>query len=148
MTSHGQSVVDELKRLVAEGHISVEALHVITGVPADSVRALLGQAPLVAAGLSPKSAALAANENRRLSILTAQLTDGMQIGDDERLKGIVESLTIECHLTLENIAGLTGLDVHDLELALQAPQALSADKKYALATKSSYLINAINQARG
>ncbi len=104
------------------------------------MRALLTDAPLLSAGLSTKSATLAAEENGRLSILTAQLADGVQIGDDERLKGSLESLTIECHLTLENIAGLTGFDVHDLELALQDLQAVPADTKYALAIKSSYLI--------
>lgn len=147
MTSHSNSVVDELKRLVAEGQISAVALHVITGVPVDSMRALLADAPLQSAGLIRESAALSAEENGRLSILTAQLTDGLQIGDDERLKGILESLTIECHLTLENITGLTRTDVHDLEIALQDPHALSADKKYTIAIKSSYLINAVNQTR-
>ena len=147
MTSHSNSVIDELKRLVAEGQISADALHVITGVPVDSMRSLLAEAPLESAETIRESAALSAEENGRLSILTAQLTDGLQIDDDERLKGILESLTIECHLTLENIAGLTGTDVHDLELALQDPHALSADKKYTLAIKGSYLINAVNQVR-
>lgn len=71
----------------------------------------------------------------------------MQIGDDERLKGILESLTIECHLTLKNIAALTGIDVDDLKLALQDPESVSVDKKDSLAMSSSYLLNAINQAR-
>lgn len=91
MTPHGQSVVDELKRLVGEGHISADALHVITGVPVDSMRALLGEAPPLSAGLITNSTAPAADEASRLSILTAQLTDGMQIRNDERLKGILDA---------------------------------------------------------
>ncbi|WP_423739425.1 HTH domain-containing protein [Cryobacterium zongtaii] len=47
-----------------------------------------------------------------LSILAAPLTEGLRIGDDERLKAIWESLTIDCRLTLRNIAQLTGLDGH------------------------------------
>ena len=38
MTSHSNSVVHELKRLVAEGQISADALHVITGVPVAAMR--------------------------------------------------------------------------------------------------------------
>lgn len=147
MTWHLQSTADELKRIVTEGQISEEALHAITGISVDRVRAVLATAPVDPARLATTPPALSAEESNRLSILTAQLTDGMQIDDDERLKGILESLTIDGHLTPKNIAGLTGIDVDDLELALKDPQAVPVDKRYRLATRSSYLINAINQTR-
>lgn len=67
--------------------------------------------------------------------------------DRELLKGILEGLTIECHLTLANIAQLTELDADDLERALRDPRTVPVEKKYELAVKGSYLINAVNQAR-
>jgi len=50
-------------------------------------------------------------------------------------------------LTLENISQLTGLEVDDLAAALDDPRSIPTEKKYALAIKGSYFINAVNQAR-
>jgi GTP-sensing pleiotropic transcriptional regulator CodY len=72
----------------------------------------------------------------------------MRIGNDERLKAIFESLTVECRLTPRNIARLTGVDVDVIENVLREPRTISIEKKYELAIKGSYLINAANQARG
>ncbi|SIR79440.1 hypothetical protein SAMN05880568_1505 [Microbacterium sp. RURRCA19A] len=80
-------------------------------------------------------------------MLSAQLTYGLDIDDDERLLGILQSLTVECHLSLENVARLTGLDLDDLILASRDPQKLSSDTRYAIALRASYLINAANQSR-
>ena len=88
------------------------------------------------------------SKTRWLSVLAGYLTEGLRIGDDERLKAIFESLTIECRLTLGNIAQLTGLDVEDLENAVRDPRTVPIEKKYELAIKGSYLINAVNRARG
>jgi len=147
MASHTHNSAVELNRILAGGRISEEALQVMTGIPIDRLRAALAAAALAPAALMSTSTTLSGEETTRLSILAGQLTDGMTIDDDDRLKAILESLTVECRLTPANLALLTGIDVDDLELALNDPHALSADKKYTLAIRSSYLINAVNQAR-
>ncbi|HWD61778.1 MAG TPA: HTH domain-containing protein, partial [Humibacter sp.] len=87
------------------------------------------------------------DESVRVSTFAAQLAS-FDIDDDARLKGIYESLTIDCRLTGENISQLTGLDVEDVEGAVCDPRTVPIEKKYALAIKGSYLVNAVNRARG
>lgn len=139
---------DELRRIIAEGRLSEDALQAITGIQPEKLRSFLDEAKLGMSGLTAEPQALSSDEGARLSILAAQLTEGLRIGEDERLKAIVESLTIESRLTLPNLAQLTGIDVDDLEGALRDPRTIPIEKKYELAIKGSYLIGAINQARG
>jgi hypothetical protein len=139
---------DELRRIIAEGRISEDALQAITGIQPEKLRSFLNEAMSGTTGLTTEPQALSNDESARLSILAAHLTEGLRIGDDERLKAIFESLTIECRLTPRNIAQLTGLDVDDLESALRDPRTVPLEKKYELAIKGSYLINAVNGARG
>ncbi|MFB2597414.1 HTH domain-containing protein [Herbiconiux sp. P17] len=136
-----------LRRLIVEGQISDDALQTITGIRSEKIRAFLDEATPPASGMTAEPQALTNDESTRLSVLAVQLTEGLTIGDDERLTAIVESLTIECHLTLRNIAQLTGLDVGDLERVLRDPRSVPIEKKYELAVRGSYLINAVNQAR-
>ena len=132
MSTEAQNPVAELRELIADGSISEDALLAITGIPADN---LLSQRP-------------SADEGTRLSTLAAQLTGGLRIGSDERLAGILESLTVECRLTPRNIAQLTGIDAADIETALRDPRTVPIETRYELALAGSYLINAVNQARG
>lgn len=148
MTSETFKPVDELKRILAEGRISEDALQAITGIQPEKLRSFLDEAQPGMTGLTTEPQALSGDESARPSILAAHLAEGLRIGDDERLKAIFESLTIECRLTLQNIAQLTGLDVDDLRSALRDPRTVPIDKKYELAIKGSYLINVVNQARG
>ena len=148
MTSEAHNTVDELRRIIAEGRITEEALQSITGIQPERLRFFLDEAKPGMTGLSREPEALSNDESARLSILTAHLTEGLRIGDDERLRAIYESLTGECRLTLQNIAQLTGLVVDDLESALRDPRTIPIEKKYALAIRGSYLINAVDQARG
>lgn len=148
MTSETFNPVDELKRILAEGRISEDALQAITGIQPEKLRSFLDDAKPGMTALATEPQALSGEESTRLSILAAHLTEGLRIGDDERLKAIFESLTMECRLTLRNIAQLTGLDIDDLRSALRDPRTVPIDKKYELAITGSYLINAVNQARG
>ncbi len=147
MASETHNTADELRRIIAEGRISEEALQTITGIQPEKLRSFLDEANPGVAGLSTEPQALSVDESTRLSILAAQLTEGLRIGDDERLTAIFESLTIECRLTLANIAQLTGVEDDDLESLLHDPQNVSIEKKYELALKGSYLIGAVNRAR-
>lgn len=148
MTSHTFNPADELRRIIAEGQISEDALQAITGIQLEKLRFFLSEAKPGMVGITTEPQALSNDESARLSILAAQLTEGLQIGDDERLKAIFESLTSECRLTLRDIAQLTGLDVEDLEGVLLDPRTVPIEKKYKLATKGSYLLNVAGQARG
>lgn len=147
MTTQAQDIPDELRRLIAGDQISEEALHAITGIESQKLRVLLANASLESAGMTTGAPALSAEESTRVSILAAQLTYVREIDDDERLQAILESLTIECRLTLRNIALLTGLDIDDLKTALDDPRAVPIEKKFVIALKGSCLINAASQAR-
>jgi len=150
MTWEPYNPADELSRIVAEDRISEDALRAITGIQPQKLRAFLNGAgakpEMIVAAAEPL--ALSNDEIGRLSILAPQLAEGMRIGNDERLKAIFESLTVECRLTPRNIARLTGVDVDVIENVLRAPRTIPIEKKYELAIKGSYLINAVNQARG
>ncbi|QNE46145.1 hypothetical protein F1C58_03950 [Glaciihabitans sp. INWT7] len=148
MTVEAQNPAEELRRIISEGHISEDALQAMTGIRPEKLRTYVDDAKPGMMALSASPQALSNDESGRLSILVAHLTEGMQIGDDERLMAIFESLTIECHLTLQNIAQLTGLDIEDLKGALHDPRTVPIKKKYELAIRGSYLINAVNRARG
>lgn len=142
----------ELRRIVEEGRISEEALQAITGIQVGRIRSFLRGVEQgmrrVTAGAAPPP--LSSDETARLALLTAQLTDGLPIDDDddERLRAVFESLTIECRLTLQNLSALTGLAVDDIEGVLRDPRTLPPATKYELASRGGYLINAFNRARG
>jgi hypothetical protein len=148
MTSETHNTAEELRRIIAEGRISEDALQAITGIRPEKLRSFLNEAKPGMTGLTTEPQVLSNGESMMLSILAAHLIEGLQIGDDERLKAIFESLSIECRLTLQNIAQLTGLDADDLQSALRDPRAVPIEKKYELAIRGSYLIGAVNRARG
>jgi hypothetical protein len=98
-------------------------------------------------GLTAKPQVLSGDQAQRLSAFAAQLTEGMRIGADERLKAIFEGLTLGCGLTTENLSRLTDLGIEDLEEVLRDPASLPIETRYELAIKGAYLINAVNLAR-
>ncbi|GAA2573382.1 hypothetical protein GCM10009862_10340 [Microbacterium binotii] len=60
---------------------------------------------------------------------------------------MLEALTGECGFTLQSISRLTRVPVGEVTTALDDPGMLTAETKYTLALRVSYLINAANQAR-
>lgn len=149
MTAETHSPADDLRRLISDGALSVDALHTLTGIDPTKLTALLSSGtPAGMALTTTDTISLTADESRRISILSAQLSEGLRIEHDERLQSIFETLTLECGLTLDNLTRLTGVEAHTLAAALHAPDTLSADTKYSLALTGSYLITAANQARG
>lgn len=133
MTAETHNSADELKHIIAEGRISEDALHAMTGVQPAKLRSFLSGTTPGMIGLAAEQPALSQDENARVSILVARLTEGLRIGADERLKAIVESLMLECHLTIRNLSLLTGLDVEDLESVLRDPRTVALNIKYELA---------------
>jgi hypothetical protein len=141
-------VLGELARLVAEDAISERALAAMTDIDAATLHtALTEDRPAPGTMITAGRQVFAPGETLRVSMLAGLLTDVMTVGDDERLTSILESLTAEMHLTPANIARLTGLDTADVERALTAPGSLAPEAKYALAIRTSFLINVINLVR-
>jgi hypothetical protein len=140
------NTADELRRIIAEGRMSDEALQAITGIASDALTSFLRATPSREPGLSTSSAMLSPAEEARLSGLAAQLTEGFQIDDDVRLRAILETLTVQCHLTHQNIALLTQIGLDDLEKFLGDPKTVPLEKKYELAVRASYLIHAVANA--
>lgn len=141
------NTAEELSRAVADGRISETALEAITQTPAATLQAFLTGSGKDTYGVTTSLQPLSADEGTRLSVLASQILHGFDIGDDERLQAILEGLTTQFHLTLENIALLARLDSADLATARRDPSSLPAERKYALATRLSYLTNAIERAR-
>jgi len=146
MTHQGHLPSEDLKAVIDAGGISEDALHAITRIPAETVaRFLHGEAPDSQPGTS--TPLLSDDESRRLSIFSAYVSTGLTIDDDERLRAILESLTVACRLTPENVARLADVDVEHVERALVDPSAVPLDARYRLALRSSYIITAVDRAQ-
>ncbi|WNY32741.1 hypothetical protein Q9Q99_10225 [Curtobacterium flaccumfaciens] len=59
---------------------------------------------------------------------------------------MLEGLTQISGLTVANIAWLTGIAESDLDAFSEDPTGVSDAVKYAIATRTSYLVNAVNLA--
>lgn len=147
MAAQMHNTADEMRRLLAEGAISEDALHRITGIAVDGLRRFLEEVPSGTPRLLTTPQPLTDEETTRLSVLTPMLSNVHEIDDDERLRGILESLTRVCGVTPANIARLTGVAIDVVEAALDDPHGLPLSAKYTLALRGSYLINAANLAR-
>lgn len=141
------NTADELRRAVADGRISETALEAISQIPIGTLQVFLAGSVEGTHSVTTSPQALSADEGTRLSVLASQILHGFDISDDERLRATLEGLTTQFHLTLENIALLSRLDSADLAAALRDPSSLPAERKFALATRLSYLTNAIERAR-
>jgi hypothetical protein len=147
MTTQMFNPAEELKRAVDEGRLSEESLEAITEVPTARLRFFLAGPEAGVVGVTAKPQPLSSDEATRLAVLAAQIGQGLEIDDDERLRATLEGLTAQFHLTPENIALLIHAEPTDLAVALREPASLPADRKYALASRLSYLTNAIERAR-
>ena len=142
MTVQGLNVGDELGRLIAEGSISMQALTAITGIAPARLKKLLDLEP----GLSAAANEFSEDEILRVSTLAGQLTWGAEIGDYERLRAIVETLTTQFELTHENIARLTRIKVEELEAFFDDPDSVSWETKFAMAMRVYHLFHAVLNA--
>ena len=74
MSVEAINVVYELRRIVAEGRISMESLQTITGISGDAIASLVGAIEEREPGLSAPPSAFSPNQIGRLSALVGQLT--------------------------------------------------------------------------
>lgn len=135
------------ERANLRGALSLAAIESITRINASDLQRFLEDASARGAGAALSRDTLSADEGLRLSLFVAQARYAGEVDDDERLKGILESLIVECGMTPENIALLTRVDAKDVRAAAGNPQAVPPEAKLALALRGSYLINAANRAR-
>lgn len=147
MTTQIFNPAEQLKRAVDDGRLSEESLEAITEIPTAKLRSFFAGAEAGPVGVTAKPQTLSSDEVTRLAVLAAQIGQGLEIDDEERLRATLEGLTAQFHLTLENIALLVDAEPTDLAVALREPASLPADRKYALASRLSYLTNAIERAR-
>ncbi|MFJ2368049.1 HTH domain-containing protein [Microbacterium sp. NPDC087665] len=141
-------VTDVLRRLVEDDVISLHALSALTRMREDALSSLLETPNGAAASRSSRAQPLSSDEVGRISLLTAQLTEGLRVDDDDRLRAMFDVLTEQLGLTHANIAALTRTDVHDLERFRATPATVPPQTKYELASRVSYLVHAAAQARG
>lgn len=147
MSSNSLNVPGELNLLIADGIVTERAIQAMTQIDLERLHAAIS-AEHGGVLVSPQEPGLTDDESARLSLLAAQLTAGLQIEDDDRLKAIIESLNAEIHLSTHNIAELIHVPVEDVERVLQDPQSVPADVKLPIAIRCSYLMSTITQARG
>ena len=142
MTVQGLNVGDELGRLIAEGSISMQALTAITGIAPARLKRLLDLEPSLSAAANEFSE----DEILRVSTLAGQLTWGAEIGDYERLRAIVETLTTQFELTNENIARLARIEMEELEAFFDDPDSVSWEAKFRMAMRLYHLFHAVLNA--
>ncbi|AJW78310.1 hypothetical protein DZF92_10330 [Clavibacter michiganensis subsp. insidiosus] len=146
MSVDSLDTVAELRRLVAEGRISIGSLSTVTGISNALLLRLTSASAGEEPGITSSAKLLTAEEMARVSQLVARLTAGLNIDDDIRLRSIIETLTHTLQLTPTNIASLTGIDVADVAASLHDPQQVAADTRYALAIRASYLLHTMGDA--
>lgn len=136
------NVGSKLAQLIAQGHISKEALTAITGIQSSALTTLVAADP----GLSANTTGPSPDEVARASALTVQLTQGTAIGDNERLQSIIEALSSQYQLSYENIALLTQTPLEDLQAFLADPAATPSVLKFHLAVRAYNLLHSILNA--
>jgi hypothetical protein len=147
MTTESFDVLDELRRLLAKGSVSAEAIGAILGISSEAAMAVAEARPGVGAnGLSMSLSSLTDDQRARLSGLVVQLATVHDVEDDLRLRAILETLTMRFRLTPQNIALLTNMRVSDIEGVLHDPARISPERKYELAVRTSNLFLAIANA--
>jgi hypothetical protein len=136
----------ELRRVIAEGRISIDSLSAATGVPSALLLRLTSDSVEDGSGITAHARLLTSEETVRVSGLVARLTAGSGIDDDIRLRSILETLTCTLKLTPTNVAALTGVDVAAVDAALHDPREVAMETRYALAVRASYLLHAMGDA--
>ncbi|MEW5013683.1 hypothetical protein NAI87_07725 [Clavibacter michiganensis subsp. michiganensis] len=146
MSVESSDPMAELRRIIAEGRISIDSLSVVTGISKALLLRLTSTSAEDESGMTTQAKLLTPDETVRVSGLVARLTAGLAIDDDIRLPSVLETLTCTLKLTPANIAVLTGIEVASVEASLRDPRHVAMDIRYALAVRASYLLHAVGDA--
>lgn len=146
MSTDSLDTMRELRRVVAEGRITIGSLSAATGISSTLLLRLTSESVDDGSGITARAGLLTSEETVRVTGLVARLTAGAGVDDDIRLRSILETLTCTLELTPTNIAALTGIDVAAVDSALHDPRDVAMDTRYALAVRASYLLHAMGDA--
>ncbi|PPF67571.1 hypothetical protein C5E16_08825 [Clavibacter michiganensis] len=146
MSTDSLDTMRELRRVVAEGRITIGSLSAATGISSTLLLRLTSESVDDGSGITAHAGLLTSEETVRVTGLVARLTAGSGVDDDIRLRSILETLTCTLELTPTNIAALTGIDVAAVDAALHDPRDVAMDTRYALAVRASYLLHAMGDA--
>ncbi|MCS6579583.1 helix-turn-helix domain-containing protein [Curtobacterium poinsettiae] len=146
MTAEALDVRAELRALIEHRSVALEAIAQMTGISESTLSAYLAGPGTEHHGLTALGTGLTPDESQRLAVFAAMLAAAGSVPDDDRVRGMLEGLTQVSGLTVANIAWLTGIAESDLDAFSEDPTGVSDDVKYAIATRTSYLVNAVNLA--
>jgi len=146
MTAEALDVRAGLRALIERGSVALDAIAQVTGISESELSAYLDDPGTEHQGLTVLGTGLAPDESQRLAVLVAMLAAARNVPDDDRVRGILEGLTQVSGLTVANIASLTGIAESDLDAFTIDPTGVSAAVKFTIATRTSYLVNAVNLA--
>lgn len=144
MTAEALDVRAELRALIEHRSVALEAIAQMTGISESTLSAYLAGPGTEHQGLTALGTGLTPDESQRLAVFAAMLAATGSVPDDDRVRGMLEGLTQVSGLTVANIASLTGIAESDLDAFSEDPTGVSDDVKYAIATRTSYLVNAVN----
>ncbi|MBT1541294.1 hypothetical protein KK103_05915 [Curtobacterium flaccumfaciens pv. flaccumfaciens] len=146
MTAEALDVRAELRALIEHRSVALEAIAQMTGISESTLSAYLAGPGTEHQGLTALGTGLTLDESQRLAVFAAMLAAAGSVPDDDRVRGMLEGLTQVSGLTVANIAWLTGIAESDLDAFSEDPTGVSDAVKYAIATRTSYLVNAVNLA--
>ncbi|OII40243.1 hypothetical protein BIV02_09525 [Curtobacterium sp. MMLR14_014] len=146
MTAEALDVRAELRALIEHRSAALDAIAQMTGISESTLSAYLDGPGIEHQGLTALGTGLTPDESQRLAVLAAMLAAAPSVPDDDRVRGILEGLTQVTGLTVANIASLTGIAESDLDAFSSDPTGVSDAVKYAIATRTSFLVNAANLA--
>ncbi|QVG65690.1 hypothetical protein JG551_003142 [Curtobacterium flaccumfaciens pv. flaccumfaciens] len=146
MTAEALDVRAELRALIEHRSVALDAIAQMTGISESTLSAYLDDPGTENQGLTALGTGLTPDESQRLAVLAAMLAAAPSVPDDDRVRGILEGLTQVSGLTVANIASLTGIAAADLDAFSIDPTGVSDAVKYTIATRTSFLVNAVNLA--
>lgn len=146
MTADALDVRAELRALIERRSATLDVIAQTTGISESTLSAYLDGPGTEHQGLTALGTGLTPDESQRLAVLAAMLAAAPSVPDDDRVRGILEALTQASGLTVANIASLTGIAESDLDAFTNDPTGVSAAVKYSIATRTSFLVNAVNLA--
>lgn len=136
----------EIKRLLAQGKLKPESLAAAASIEIEQLKQFLVAYGPTAETPPTSISSLSDKEIVRLSTLTAQLTTGLAIDDDERVRAYVETLSEQFGFVRENIALLIGVSRASIDAFLADADSVDTNTKYRIGVRCGYLISAITQA--
>lgn len=139
-------LAQQLRSLIETGGVTIDAIASIVDVEPEVVERLrVGDS--TSAFVAPGQRSLDPDQAARLAGLVAQLSDGMQIDDEQRIVGMLDAIESQFGMTTSSIAALISVPVDTLASMRAEPRSVPESDRLAIAVRVSYLMIAISNAR-